>query len=771
MHVNPTDVDTEIGIYGFVFYRDGEWIYSIIDDKLYLKSPCWDSPSMQRDLLQQIDREDQEKVYRKTYQTGSKALFFAQCVDQNETWVPLAEKAYAKAHGDYASISGGFSGEGLEDLTGGVTTELFTSDILDTDDFWNNEMSKVNQEFLFGCSTGLLEHGYGHRDGISEGHAYVIMDAKTLSSGQRLVKLRNPWGKVRKGIWEGAWSDGSKEWTTEAQQELGHKFGSDSVFWITYEDLIRKYTQFERTRLFRDEDWRCCQRWIGVDVPWKPEYHEKFNIKLTEDSPLVIVLSQLDKRYFKGLHGQYKFRLHFRLHDQDEPNAEDYIVRSHGNYLTDRSVSVELPDMPAGNYVVYLKVTAERDTSVSSIEEVVKRELKGRVENEKLAQVGYAYDLAHSKAWDHLDKVNKMRKRRDQKKASACRQKERRRHWEKRHANREVSKKQSKKNAEKKEKRREAFNEEQRARQEQEDEKEKKREAEEKALRAERNAIQAEKDKLANEKANFEAQMEKLKVGEDGEAEQTAPNHDADGRSEGQDLGVKSLDSTASSSSIGSPRLTPKSEASVVVVSDDNKDEIGPVSGPPPASPTPAKSPKSKPEPPKYDSAGESSDSPVEDWEELYSSDDMVRKPRMAPHPPPQPRDDYDSEEEKLPDPWNAICIVGIRVYSKDANVELRTVLEGGELLEDGMGERGQADLDNAQANAGGVRVTGNEDATSPQYPPIVRRDGGELASQPDEDPNSSIQEYLHVDSRDTSRFNTPMPTPLEADRRLERMT
>ncbi|OBS15410.1 hypothetical protein FPOA_13748 [Fusarium poae] len=157
--------DTKIGIYGFVFFRDGEWIYSIIDDKLYLKSPCWDSPSMQRDLLQQIDREDNEYVYRKTYQTGSKALFFAQCRDQNETWVPLFEKAYAKAHGDHASLAGGWIGEGVEDLSGGVTTELLTSDILDIDEFWDKEMSRVNDEFLFGASTSLLEHGYGERNG------------------------------------------------------------------------------------------------------------------------------------------------------------------------------------------------------------------------------------------------------------------------------------------------------------------------------------------------------------------------------------------------------------------------------------------------------------------------------------------------------------------------------------------------------------------------------------------------------------------------------
>ena len=642
----PEDSDSdklaEIGIYGFVFYRDGEWIYSIIDDKLYLKSPSWDCPSMQRDLLQQIDREDVEKVYRQTYQTGSRALFFAQCKDQNETWVPLLEKAYAKAHGDYGSLSGGWIGEGLEDLSGGVTTELLSSDILDLDEFWDNEMSRVNQEFLFGCSTGLLEHGYGQRDGISEAHAYVVLEARTLKTGERLVKLRNPWGKVRKGLWEGPWSDGSKEWTTEVQEELGHKFGNDSVFWISYEDLIRKYTHFDRTRLFREADWRCCQRWIGVDVPWKPEFHQKFNIKLSKDSPLVLVLSQLDGRYFKGLHGQYTFNIHFRLHYQDKPGAEDYIVRSHGNYFMKRSVSVELPDMPAGDYVVYLKVTAERDQKLSSVEEVVKQECKERVENEKLAQVGYAYDLAHSKAWAHMDKVAELRKQRDQHKASTCRQTERRRIWEKRHVNRDVTKKQKKKNEEKKQRKRE--------------------------------------------------QKEKAREAEEGEGA-PSPNYD----------GANVSDSSES------PLDTPRSEDAVIVPSFAKKQDVPPVSRPPtpPAQPAKKSSKQAKPVP--FDeSDGNSSDSPVEDWEEMFSSDDYTRKPRLPPPQPPQPRDCYDSEEERMPDPWNAICIAGVRVYSKDAQLQLQTVMEGGKLLEGGMGEKGEADLDNAQVNAAGVRTDGD---------------------------------------------------------------
>lgn len=48
--------------------------------------------------------------------------------------------------------------------SGGVTTELLASDILDTEEFWDNELCRINQEFLFGCSTGLLDGGYGNRE-------------------------------------------------------------------------------------------------------------------------------------------------------------------------------------------------------------------------------------------------------------------------------------------------------------------------------------------------------------------------------------------------------------------------------------------------------------------------------------------------------------------------------------------------------------------------------------------------------------------------------
>ncbi|KAF7559142.1 hypothetical protein G7046_g5015 [Stylonectria norvegica] len=883
--------DTKIGIYGFVFYRDGEWIYSIIDDQLYLKNPSWDSRSAQREILQQTDREDAESEYRKTFQTGSRALFFAQCKDQNETWVPLLEKAYAKAHGDYASLHGGWVGEGLEDLSGGVTTELLSSDILDTDAFWDNEMSKVNQEFMFGTATGLLDDGYGDRNGIYEKHAYVVMDAKTLKSGQRLVKLRNPWGKVSKGIWQGAWSDGSKEWTREAQEEIDHKFGIDAVFWITYEEMIRKYANFDRTRLFRDPDWRCCQRWIGVDVPWKAHYHEKFQIKLTKDSPLVLVLSQLDGRYFQGLLGQYYFQLHFRLHHQDQPNAEDYIVRSHGNHFMHRSVSVELPDMAAGTYVVYLKVTGVRDIEKTSVEDVVKEACSPRADHTKFAQVGQAYDLAHSKAWDHMDKVAKLRKKMDQKKASGYRQEERRRQWDKRHVLRDVKTKQGKKNKDKKERRRQAWEAEQAKLNKEYEEKNKEQTEETKTKEVESPEIETkmpdskkpeikeigsktldtketESKKIESEEAGTETTEAKKseaktpetktpetkasetkepepkkieyketetkgakseanvvsdevsssnnKVPDDKSPEKpvegkggnekpcdesvsnlkqsgTKATDDEEGKLaiEKADQGNKPTDEAKldgkteqkpsddsnASISIGSPLDTPKSEDLSVEPSKERKQDVPPIDGPPPSPPPPpavAEKQKSTRQRPDYDSSADSSDTPIEDWEEVYSSDDMTRNPKVPKNYPPL-RDETDSEEETLPDPWNAICIVGIRVYSKDEGLELRTVMEGGELLEGGMGEKGATDLDDAQTNAGGVRLEEKKqdaaDTDKGSYPSIIRKDGGDVDVEDNpEKRNLEIRKYIHVDSTDSTEINTPEQTPLESDKRLERM-
>lgn len=40
-----------------------------------------------------------------------------------------------------------------------MTSEIYTTDILDKEHFWTEELMKVNQDFLFGCSTGVWGRG------------------------------------------------------------------------------------------------------------------------------------------------------------------------------------------------------------------------------------------------------------------------------------------------------------------------------------------------------------------------------------------------------------------------------------------------------------------------------------------------------------------------------------------------------------------------------------------------------------------------------------
>jgi Calpain family cysteine protease len=102
--------DEAAGVYGFVFYRDGEWRSEIVDDKLYLAAPDYRDMAYTSDmnyLLKYIKEKDRAEQYRRIVQSNSDALFFAKSAHKSETWVPLIEKAYAKAHGDFQAIVGG----------------------------------------------------------------------------------------------------------------------------------------------------------------------------------------------------------------------------------------------------------------------------------------------------------------------------------------------------------------------------------------------------------------------------------------------------------------------------------------------------------------------------------------------------------------------------------------------------------------------------------------------------------------------------------------
>ncbi len=503
--------------------------------------------------------------------------------------------------------------------------------------------------------------------------------------------ISNPWGKGKKGNWEGAWSDGSKEFTPEIQLELNHKFGNDSVFWISYQDLLRKYQHFDRTRLFMDSpDWHITQKWISVEVPWKAEYEQKFRIVLTKESPVVLVLSQLDDRYFNGLQGQYNFRLQFRLHEINSPDENDYIVRSHGNYLMSRSVVTELKSLAAGTYAVFIMVVADRDNGAQSVEDVIKYQCRRRTENEKLAQVGMSYDLAHSKGAVYMESKAARRRAEDKAKAREARIAARRKNWEKRHLSREIVRKQVKKNREKRE-RKDAKDEAEAREREKEEPKDQ--------------AVQTEDVKEVSMKEDRGIQTDDRSISS-AESEKTikaavpVPEVLKD-----TDKGVQTDDMSLTDASQFTPE-TPNGSS----IANSPRDEIiiNERSGDRPPQ-VYERERKHSSSPHDYTqgqrqqyitSDGDSSASPISDYDDMYSDDDPTLKAARpaTSTPAPSKSRDRDDDEDDEPDPWNAVCIVGFRVYSKDDGLRLK-IYDENEEEEDKKVETAEKDTDGTDAD------------------------------------------------------------------------
>ena len=88
-----------------------------------------------------------------------------------------------------------------------------------------------------------------------------------------------------------------------------------------------------------------------------------------------------------------------------------------------RSVSADL-DLEPGTYSVLMKITAKKWPTDPTAEQIIRQTCRDRPE--KLTQIGLAYDLAHAKgAIKETDKEKKNRQEREEKKKAAARKKQR----------------------------------------------------------------------------------------------------------------------------------------------------------------------------------------------------------------------------------------------------------------------------------------------------------------------------------------------------------
>ncbi|GAB5356213.1 hypothetical protein AAMO2058_000271500 [Amorphochlora amoebiformis] len=105
--------------------------------------------------------------------------------------------------------------------------------------------------------------------GLSLLHAYSILDVREIkvdgcfcSSTERVIKLRNPWGK---GEWSGDWGDNSSRWTSKVKEELNHdnKDNDDGVFWMALDDFMRYFSDV--SILYYEPNWKTTTAEVEIE--------------------------------------------------------------------------------------------------------------------------------------------------------------------------------------------------------------------------------------------------------------------------------------------------------------------------------------------------------------------------------------------------------------------------------------------------------------------------------------------------------------------------
>ncbi|CEF63498.1 Calpain-15 [Strongyloides ratti] len=222
---------------------------------------------------------------------------------RNQLWVPLIEKAFAKAYGNYANLSAGTSAEGFSALTGCPTQQIDLrnemyrecSDIL-----WVKIISSKEAGFLMGCSAGnqFLSDKEYLKVGLQKQHGYSFLDTATLSNGTKIVKLRNPWGKF---VWNKEYSNNWSGWNIDEKKRLMPNGIEAGVFWMPFDSFCKYFTMIEICKIRTN--------WKEIRIPLKAchDWSNLFKLKtikiiVTEDTEATFVLHQTNSRSKNSLH-------------------------------------------------------------------------------------------------------------------------------------------------------------------------------------------------------------------------------------------------------------------------------------------------------------------------------------------------------------------------------------------------------------------------------------------------------------------------------------
>ena len=156
---------------------------------------------------------------------------------ENQIWVSLIEKAFAKINGNYIRIGcGGTPNEVFDVLTEAYSEEIpINNDKEIAEELWNKLVDGSKKGFVM--TAGTTANDYIEEYGLRAAHAYTVLGIHEIK-GERVIRLRNPWGMEE---FNGDWSDYSSKWTDDLKEEYNYYEKNDGDFFMGYKDFMKYF--------------------------------------------------------------------------------------------------------------------------------------------------------------------------------------------------------------------------------------------------------------------------------------------------------------------------------------------------------------------------------------------------------------------------------------------------------------------------------------------------------------------------------------------------
>ena len=165
---------------------------------------------------------------------------------ENEIWVILLEKAWAKINGGYLNIIAGKSREVFEVLTGfgSITFNILNLDF-EKKKLIQKEIENAYETNAFLSCTTIKEERL-RKEGLVPCHSYSMLSVNKIELYNHdivtLFRLRNPWSFKE---WNGDWSEESDKWDDYTKKQIDFKKKDDGSFFISDKDFYSLFSSLE----------------------------------------------------------------------------------------------------------------------------------------------------------------------------------------------------------------------------------------------------------------------------------------------------------------------------------------------------------------------------------------------------------------------------------------------------------------------------------------------------------------------------------------------